>query len=156
MLTWMGSRPLLLKKALTTRTGAGVGELLYRAHYEDTDSRNGVINVAYDAAISAGVTHATAHWFGCYFVEDAFLGYAMDQEFIEKGVFRGPDAFSVAHATVKKQLTQLQLAGLLRFEAVAKQGGFYVQFNRLSFQGLPLDKLLDFFNSLLYVAAFDR
>lgn len=140
----------IIKKNLSASMGAGIGELLYRAHYEDNDTRAGMVHVAYDAAISAGVTHATARWFGVYFVQDALFGFGMDQEFTDRGVFRGPAAFSVAPSTVKKQLSMLQLAGLLRYEAVAKQGGFYVQFNRLAFPGLDLEKLPNFFNCLLY------
>jgi len=142
--------PAALEETFASHAGTRLGELLYRGHFDDVDTRAGLIDVTYDAAISAGVTHATARWFACYFVEDAFLGLGMDQEFTERGVFRGPDAFSSSPETVKKQLTQLQRAGLLRFEAVAKQGGFYVQFNRLSFPGVPLEKLPDFFSSLLY------
>lgn len=127
-----------------------LGHQLYLARHEDSDNRAGLLHAAYDAALAAGVTHATARWFGQDFVQDAFFGYGLDQEFTNRGLFRGPDAFSTGHKTVKRQLSQLQLAGVMRYEALPKEAGFFLRFNRQYLPGLAQPPLPGFFSTFLY------
>jgi len=127
-----------------------LGELLYLAHFEDMNSRAALLGSAYDAAKDSGVTHATARWFGQYFVQDAFFGYGMDQEFTDRGIFRGPEAFDLSYKTVKSQLNKLQKAGVMSYESLPKEGGFYLRFNRQCLPGIKHEKLPSFFDSFLF------
>lgn len=127
-----------------------LGELVYLAFHEDVDNRVGLIGAAYEAAKSAGVTHATARWFGQYFVQDAFFGYGTDQEFTDQGVFRGPEAFDSEAVTVSRQLKKLQQAGVMTYEALPKAAGYYLRFNRQSLPGINYEKLPRFFDTFLF------
>lgn len=142
------------KRALTViadeHSHSELGELLYLAHYEDVDSQAPLLNAAYNAAKGAGVTHATARWFGQSFVQDAFFGYGEDQEFTDQGVFRGPAAFDSTPATVKQQLKRLQQAGIMAYEALPKEAGFYLRFNRQSLPIINQEKLPRFFDTFMY------
>lgn len=127
-----------------------LGRQLYLAHHEDSGNRAGLLNAAYDAARAAGVTYATARWYSQDFVQAAFFGYGLDQEFTNRGLFRGPAAFpTTSHKTVKRQLGQLQLAGVLRYEALPKEGGYYLHFNREFLPGLAA-QLPAFFATFLF------
>jgi hypothetical protein len=126
------------------------GELLYLAHYEDGNSRAALLGAAYDAALGSGVTHATARWFSQYFVQDAFFSYGMAQEFTDKGIFRGTEAFDSSHKTIKKQLNLLQQAGVMAYESLPKEASFYLRFNRQSMPGIKQEKLPRFFNTFLF------
>jgi hypothetical protein len=148
-----GKPALVRAKSLATLVSenvpADLGQQLYLAHYEDSGNRAGLLHAAYDAAQAAGVTPATARWYSQDFVQAAFFGYGLDQEFTNRGLFRGPAAFpTTGHKTVKRQLGQLQLAGVLRYEALPKEGGFYLHFNRQFLPGLA-QQLPAFFATFL-------
>lgn len=149
-----GKSEAVIKKALAVLakedSQSELGELLYLAHYEDVNSRAALLGAAYDAAKDSGVTHATARWFGQYFVQDAFFGYGMDQEFTDQGVFRGPEAFDSSPTTVKKQLKQLQQAGVMAYEVLPKEAGFYLKFNRQYLPGIKQESLPQFFETFLF------
>lgn len=132
------------------RSNGQVGDLVYLAHYEDMDRTPALINLAYDAAKQRDVTHATARWFAQYFVKDALFGFGSDQQFTERGIFRGPDAFISEPVTVKRQLKKLAQAGVLTYETAPKEAGFYFKINHECLPGVRPENLPLFFKALVY------